>query len=168
MWTAPTHLADLGSGQCPSLKAIKDGPHFMHSCAVHQVHESIAQVGITAEVHGKIHEIVETTEAALFVKQGQEHVTGVVVGQVAHHHRSPPVFAGNLTFCRCLPSLCLAVFELCGNLRLVPLTLVLYRHWRLLLLRLRCLFKIVAESAWLVHFWYIQDTCQTAVGHHAS
>ena len=52
---------------------------------LHQVHKCVAQVGITAEVHGKIHEIIELTEA-LFVQQGQEHVAGVVVGQVAQHH----------------------------------------------------------------------------------
>ena len=54
---------------------------------LHQVHKCVAQVGITAEVHGKIHEIIELTEA-LFVQQGQEHVAGVVVGQVAQHHLS--------------------------------------------------------------------------------
>ena len=65
-WHEPTHLGTFRT-------------------ELHQVHKCIAQVGIPAEIHGKIHEIVELTEA-LFVQQGKEHVAGVVVGQVAQHH----------------------------------------------------------------------------------
>ena len=59
--------------------------HTSNGSKIHKVHKGIAQVCITAEIHGEIHEIIEATEA-LFIQQRQEHVASVVVGQIAQHH----------------------------------------------------------------------------------
>lgn len=59
--------------------------HTSSGSKIHKVHKGIAQVCITAEIHGEIHEIIEATEA-LFIQQRQEHVASVVVGQIAQHH----------------------------------------------------------------------------------
>ena len=59
--------------------------HTSSGSKIHKVHKGIAQVCITAEIHGEIHEIIEANEA-LFIQQRQEHVASVVVGQIAQHH----------------------------------------------------------------------------------
>ena len=54
--------------------------HVLHSFCVYEVYEGVAQVGVPSEVAGQVDEVVHACKAV--VQQGQQHVAGVVVGQV--------------------------------------------------------------------------------------
>mmetsp|Transcript_121359 Transcript_121359/g.288338 ORF Transcript_121359/g.288338 Transcript_121359/m.288338 type:complete len:255 (-) Transcript_121359:68-832(-) len=85
MRATPADLTDLGSGKTPLGEAIEDLPHKVHCLAIHQVDKRIAEVGVTVEVAGQVHEVITTLHATL-VQKFEQHVSRVIVRQVTQHN----------------------------------------------------------------------------------
>eukprot|EP00429_Kryptoperidinium_foliaceum_P133797 CAMPEP_0176266766 /NCGR_PEP_ID=MMETSP0121_2-20121125/42814_1 /TAXON_ID=160619 /ORGANISM="Kryptoperidinium foliaceum, Strain CCMP 1326" /LENGTH=186 /DNA_ID=CAMNT_0017606811 /DNA_START=14 /DNA_END=571 /DNA_ORIENTATION=- len=83
---APRHAAHLAAPEAPGRVAVEGGPEARDVGGVHQVHEGVAEIAAPREVDGQVDEVVGHPEA-LVAQHLQEHLAGVVVGQVAHHQR---------------------------------------------------------------------------------
>ena len=97
MGSTPAYFANLSSRQCPIRKAMENLPQFINSLAVHQVHESIAQICIAVEITGQVCKVIFAHQP-MVIQHLQEHLPRVVVGQIAQHHSGPFFAFANLSF----------------------------------------------------------------------
>mmetsp|Transcript_91686 Transcript_91686/g.179654 ORF Transcript_91686/g.179654 Transcript_91686/m.179654 type:complete len:213 (+) Transcript_91686:200-838(+) len=109
---APNHLAHLARADGPSAEPVEGGADLRRQGSVHQVDEGVPEPAAAREVHGNIHEVVETREARP-VEQVQDHAARVIVRKIPQHERGGLVvlFLPALTILAataCLP-LCIAL-----------------------------------------------------------
>mmetsp|Transcript_96551 Transcript_96551/g.251621 ORF Transcript_96551/g.251621 Transcript_96551/m.251621 type:complete len:356 (-) Transcript_96551:583-1650(-) len=82
----PTHEAFLPAWKRPIGVPIEGAPEPRYNAGRVQVDECIAEGGVSPEVDGKVDEVVLSSKT-LAVHHIEEHLSAVVVGQIAEHHR---------------------------------------------------------------------------------
>mmetsp|Transcript_22409 Transcript_22409/g.53106 ORF Transcript_22409/g.53106 Transcript_22409/m.53106 type:complete len:206 (-) Transcript_22409:2764-3381(-) len=86
-------VADLITVEYLPLLAIVLTVERRNVSAVDKVHERVAAITAILEVNGQIKEVHLVRSVAGLGKFSQEHLLGVLVGNVAHHERGPSVLS---------------------------------------------------------------------------
>ena len=86
-------VADLITVEYLPLLAIVLAVERRNVSAVDKVHECVAAIAAILEVNGQIKEVHLVRSVAGLGKFSQEHLLGVLVGNIAHHERGPSVLS---------------------------------------------------------------------------
>mmetsp|Transcript_34604 Transcript_34604/g.98473 ORF Transcript_34604/g.98473 Transcript_34604/m.98473 type:complete len:311 (-) Transcript_34604:262-1194(-) len=85
---APVHIADLVAHQAPVGEALEVVAEALRLLSRQEINEGVAKARLPMVVHRQIHQGVAAAETML-IQEVKQHRSGVVVRDVAHHHRRP-------------------------------------------------------------------------------